>query len=441
MGFCCRLYATAVALVLALSTLVHTQAPATKRVLFLTHAGLYKHPSLGPAEAAVTTWGKTGGFEVTTREGYKEDAKALDMSFFTPDYLASFDGLMLMTNGNLPFTAAQKQSIVEFVRNGKALVGTHCATLTMYDYPEFGEVLGGYYLRSLVPTAAVASGKVGVLKVEDQRHLGHPDVRFDLAAERGVLRVRPHGCGMPTCRPRTSLRWGGCRSCCRSRVTACTCCSASTPIAPICRICRTSPRATTRRPGRARSGAVAPSTRRSAIATTSGPTTRCSVRTSPAASAGRSASRTDAMRHWPSVTVTALAATACSRRRRRRAGPAPLPAPEFHHLHLNSVNPEAAIDFYTRQFPTTSKDTFAGQPALKSPNDVMILFTRVDTPPPTEPPTAFWHFGWHVTDARQALERFRAAGSDAAAALHARRPARRCSSAATPGRAPAACSA
>ena len=84
----------------------------------------------------------------------------------------------------------------------------------------------------------------------------------------------------------------------------------------------------------------------------------------------------------------------------------PLPAPEFHHLHLNSMNPEAAIDFYTRQFPATSKDTFAGQPALKSPTDVLILFTRVATPPATEPPTAFWHFGWHVTDVRASLERF-----------------------------------
>ena len=156
--------------------LVHTQAPlATKKILFLTHAGLYKHPSLAPAELAVTAWGKTGGFDVTTRQGYKEDAATLDMSFLTPEYLASFDGLMLMTNGNLPFTATQKKAIVEFVRNGKALIGTHCATLTMYDYPEFGEVLGGYYLRSLVPTAAVASGKVGVLKVEDA---GHPATRM-----------------------------------------------------------------------------------------------------------------------------------------------------------------------------------------------------------------------------------------------------------------------
>ena len=47
------------------------------------------------------------------------------MSFLTPEYLASFDGLMLMTNGNLPFTDAQKRGIVEFVRGGKALVGVH----------------------------------------------------------------------------------------------------------------------------------------------------------------------------------------------------------------------------------------------------------------------------------------------------------------------------
>src|SRR5712691_11042560 len=47
-----------------------------------------------------------------------------------------------------------------------------------------------------------------------------------------------------------------------------------------------------------------------------------------------------------------------------------LPAPGFHHLHLNSVNPDAAIDFYTRQFPTTARTSWGGFPALKSPNNV-----------------------------------------------------------------------
>ena len=148
---------------------VRGQTPPRKRLLFLTHAALYKHASLGPAEAAVTEYGKAGGFDVTTLEGYKQDSAKLDMSFLTPEYLSQFDGLMLMTNGNLPLTETQKRAIVDYVRNGKALVGVHCASLTLYDYPEFGEVLGGYYRRSIIPTNVVGQ-KMGVLKVEDPSH-------------------------------------------------------------------------------------------------------------------------------------------------------------------------------------------------------------------------------------------------------------------------------
>lgn len=79
-----------------------------------------------------------------------------------------------------------------------------------------------------------------------------------------------------------------------------------------------------------------------------------------------------------------------------------LPAPGFHHLHLNSVDPAAAAAFYAREFPTTSVAQWGGFQALKSPNNVMILFTKVAAPPPSDPQvTAYWHFGWHVTDERK----------------------------------------
>lgn len=77
-----------------------------------------------------------------------------------------------------------------------------------------------------------------------------------------------------------------------------------------------------------------------------------------------------------------------------------LPAPRFHHLHLRSTNPAAAIGFYARQFPTASSGSWGGFTALLSPNDVMILFDKVDEPPTNTPQSAFWHFGWHVTDCR-----------------------------------------
>jgi type 1 glutamine amidotransferase len=170
MRFLFRALLLAAAVCVVAPAFVGTQAPAPKKLLFLTHAALYKHTSLAPAEKAVVEMGKTGGFEVTTLEGYKQDPRQIDLSMLTPEYLSQFDGLMLMTNGNLPLTDTQKKGIVDFVRGGKALIGVHCATLTLYDYPEFGEVLGGYYLRSIVPTDQIAKGRIGVLKVEDQNH-------------------------------------------------------------------------------------------------------------------------------------------------------------------------------------------------------------------------------------------------------------------------------
>jgi catechol 2,3-dioxygenase-like lactoylglutathione lyase family enzyme len=85
-----------------------------------------------------------------------------------------------------------------------------------------------------------------------------------------------------------------------------------------------------------------------------------------------------------------------------------LPAPGFHHLHLNSVDPDAAIDFYTRLFPRSAKTTWGGVPALAAPNDVLVLFTKVATPPPTSPDNAIWHFGWHVTNTHASLATYEA---------------------------------
>jgi len=106
--------------------------------------------------------------------------------------------------------------------------------------------------------------------------------------------------------------------------------------------------------------------------------------------------------------LVAAAAVATSR---AQSGGGMLPPPGFHHLHLNSINPDAAIEFYTKQFPATSRTTFGGQPALKSPNNVWVLFTKVEAPPATQPQTAIWHFGWHVTDEEQTLARFKRSGT------------------------------
>ena len=41
-----------------------------------------------------------------------------------------------------------------------------------------------------------------------------------------------------------------------------------------------------------------------------------------------------------------------------------LPAPHFHHIHLNSTNPDAAIAFYMKQFANITKTSWNGIAAL-----------------------------------------------------------------------------
>ncbi len=78
---------------------------------------------------------------------------------------------------------------------------------------------------------------------------------------------------------------------------------------------------------------------------------------------------------------------------RSQEAPAPL---SFHHVHLNSVNPAAAIDFYTKTFDVTKKATLAGFDAVQSER-MYLLFDKVEKPPATAPDSAIWHFGWGST--------------------------------------------
>ncbi|MGB4247579.1 MAG: ThuA domain-containing protein [Pseudohongiellaceae bacterium] len=141
-----------------------TLAEEPRRLLLLSHAGLYKHASLDEMEAAVIALSEQGGYEVTTLEGYRYEREELDFSMITREYLAQFDGIMMMTNGNLPMTTEQRALLVEFVENGGGFVGAHCASLTFYDYPPFGEMLGGYFQEP------VAQERLFVLNVEDNSH-------------------------------------------------------------------------------------------------------------------------------------------------------------------------------------------------------------------------------------------------------------------------------
>ncbi len=43
-----------------------------------------------------------------------------------------------------------------------------------------------------------------------------------------------------------------------------------------------------------------------------------------------------------------------------------LEVPRFHHLHLNSVDPDAAIDFYVRHFPHSTRAVMVEGPSREA---------------------------------------------------------------------------
>ena len=56
------------------------QARPSKRVLVLTHNAFYKHDMLETLERTVSELGREAGFEVTSLEGFRQNADAIDLS-------------------------------------------------------------------------------------------------------------------------------------------------------------------------------------------------------------------------------------------------------------------------------------------------------------------------------------------------------------------------
>jgi catechol 2,3-dioxygenase-like lactoylglutathione lyase family enzyme len=69
------------------------------------------------------------------------------------------------------------------------------------------------------------------------------------------------------------------------------------------------------------------------------------------------------------------------------------PLAHFHHLHLNTTDPQAAISFYTAKLES-EKRRFAGAVDAVWAHNYWLLFTKVNTPPASEITSPIWHMGW-----------------------------------------------
>jgi type 1 glutamine amidotransferase len=108
------------------------------RVLMLTATAGFRHDSIATAGEVMASLSAANGLSVTATE---------DLSAMSASHLANFDVVMFaQTSGELAFTTEQRNALVAFVSGGRGFVGTHSATDTLREWPDYGRLVGSYVI-------------------------------------------------------------------------------------------------------------------------------------------------------------------------------------------------------------------------------------------------------------------------------------------------------
>jgi type 1 glutamine amidotransferase len=149
------------------------------RVLMLTATLGFRHDSISAARDVMRAMaGSSGEFTVTATE---------DVTSITATTLTGYDVLFFaLTTGELPFDDAQRSAIVSFVSAGKGFLGVHSASDTLYEWPEYGRLVGAYFKEHPWTQGATVF-------VEDQAHPASAGLgdRFVLTEEFYTFRDNP----------------------------------------------------------------------------------------------------------------------------------------------------------------------------------------------------------------------------------------------------------
>ncbi len=129
-------------LLMAAGSTIPTEAgqQLARRLLFVNLSLGFRHDTTATAAEVVTRlgWRSKPRFYTTTTE---------DPELINRWVLPRYDAIMFYTTGELPLTDEQKQAFLDFIRNGKGFIGVHSATDTWYQWPEYGELIGAYFLN------------------------------------------------------------------------------------------------------------------------------------------------------------------------------------------------------------------------------------------------------------------------------------------------------
>jgi type 1 glutamine amidotransferase len=108
-----------------------------RKMLIFTKCNGSVHSSIPYVTKALEVMGKkTGAYETVVSD---------DMSVFSAENLAQFDAICFNNTTALKPDEQQQKAILDFINNGKGIVGIHAATDNFYDWPAGGELMGGFF--------------------------------------------------------------------------------------------------------------------------------------------------------------------------------------------------------------------------------------------------------------------------------------------------------
>lgn len=118
-----------------------------KKLLAIGQTKGFQHDALPDAMGMMWKMGKESGLwdtyirtdtQLLTKKKLGGNAKNIDY----------FDAVFFYTTGELDLDDEQKAALISFVKEeGKGFIGGHTALDTNYQWPEYGEMIGGYFDR------------------------------------------------------------------------------------------------------------------------------------------------------------------------------------------------------------------------------------------------------------------------------------------------------
>ncbi|MBK5293104.1 MAG: ThuA domain-containing protein [Acidobacteriia bacterium] len=131
-------------LVIGLTVPLHAQ-PKKKKILAIGQVKGFQHDATTYGLATLWKMGQESGLwetyirtdtQLLTKKKLSGNAKNLDF----------FDAVIFYTTGELDLDDSQKADFLSFIKDdGKGFIGVHAATDTLYKWPEYGEMIGGYF--------------------------------------------------------------------------------------------------------------------------------------------------------------------------------------------------------------------------------------------------------------------------------------------------------